>query len=59
VTRTEDFGAIVFQLVEAGILGKTDEDQLSDFARGYDFDQAFVRDYDWLDGFAPPGGGTA
>ena len=29
VTRTEDFGEIVFQLVEAGILGKTDEDQMS------------------------------
>lgn len=59
VKRTEDFGAIVFQLVEAGILGKTEEDQLSDFARGYDFEQAFVREYDWLDGFAPPRDGTA
>jgi uncharacterized repeat protein (TIGR04138 family) len=58
VGRTEDFGAIVFQLVEAGILGKTDEDQMSDFARGYDFEQAFVREYDWLDGFAPPRDGS-
>jgi uncharacterized repeat protein (TIGR04138 family) len=59
VKRTEDFGEIVFQLVEAGILGKTEEDRLSDFSRGYDFEQAFVRDYDWLDGFAPPRDGTA
>jgi uncharacterized repeat protein (TIGR04138 family) len=48
VARTEDFGEIVFQLVEEGLLGKTEQDQLSDFARGYDFDEAFVRDFDWL-----------
>lgn len=59
VRRTEDFGEIVFQLVEAGILGKTEEDHLSDFARGYDFEQAFERDYDWLDGFMPPRDGPA
>ena len=49
VSRTEDFGKIVFQLVEAGLLGKTDRDRPSDFARGFDFDKAFVRDFDWLD----------
>jgi uncharacterized repeat protein (TIGR04138 family) len=49
VRRTEDFGQIVFQLVEAGLLGKTDRDRLSDFARGYDFDEAFVRNFDWLE----------
>jgi uncharacterized repeat protein (TIGR04138 family) len=59
VRRTEDFGAIVFQLVEAGLLGKTEEDRLSDFARGYDFEQAFVREYDWLDGFATPRDGSS
>jgi uncharacterized repeat protein (TIGR04138 family) len=59
VGRTEDFGEIVFQLVEHGILGKTEEDQLSDFARGYDFEQAFVREYDWLDAFDPDREGTA
>ncbi|HET7903832.1 MAG TPA: Minf_1886 family protein [Candidatus Eisenbacteria bacterium] len=51
VHKTEDFGNIVFQLVEHGILGKTDEDRPSDFARGYDFEQAFVREFDWLDAF--------
>jgi len=45
----EDFGEIVFQMVEQGLLGKTPEDQRSDFARGYDFDEAFVRNFDWLD----------
>jgi uncharacterized repeat protein (TIGR04138 family) len=53
IERTEDFGEIVFQLVEQGLLGKTENDQRSDFARGYDFDEAFVRDFDWLDQIAP------
>jgi uncharacterized repeat protein (TIGR04138 family) len=48
ITRTEDFGSIVFQLVDEGLLGKTEQDKLSDFARGYDFHDAFVRDFDWL-----------
>jgi len=52
VERTEDFGEIVFQLVEQGLLGKTEADQRSDFARGYDFDEAFVRNFDWLDKIA-------
>jgi uncharacterized repeat protein (TIGR04138 family) len=48
VSTTEDFGAIVFQLVDEGLLGKTEQDKMSDFARGYDFDDAFVRNFDWL-----------
>ncbi len=54
VERTEDFGEIVFQLIREGILSKTDQDTPGDFARGYDFDEAFVRNYDWLDRVAPP-----
>jgi len=42
VRRSEDFGEIVFVLVESGVLGKTDEDRREDFAGGYDFEQAFV-----------------
>ncbi len=53
VVRTEDFGEIVFQLVDAGLLGKTEQDKLSDFSRGYSFDEAFVRNFDWLDRIAP------
>ncbi|MCX6998440.1 MAG: hypothetical protein NTV49_15500 [Kiritimatiellaeota bacterium] len=41
VRRGEDFGALVFNLVQAGMLGKTEEDRLEDFAGGYDFEQAF------------------
>jgi uncharacterized repeat protein (TIGR04138 family) len=41
ITCTEDVGEIVFNMVETGLLGKTDEDSRADFAGGYDFDQAF------------------
>ncbi len=41
IHRCEDFGHIVFNLVEKGVLGKTEEDRLEDFAGGYDFDEAF------------------
>ena len=36
-----DFGDIVFHLVEAGVLGKTDNDSPEDFAEGYNFKEAF------------------
>jgi uncharacterized repeat protein (TIGR04138 family) len=45
ICRTEDFGAIVFNLVDAGLLGKTEEDRLDDFSDGYDFDEAFRRPF--------------
>lgn len=38
---TKDFGKIVFLLIEAELLKKTEEDSLSDFDQVYDFDQAF------------------
>lgn len=45
VERTQDFGAIVFDLVEHGVLRKTEEDRLEDFADRFDFAEAFERDY--------------
>lgn len=42
ITRTEDFGEIVFNLVDSGKLRRTAEDSRKDFANGYDFDDAFV-----------------
>ena len=36
-----DIGHIVFNLVHAGLLGKTEEDSLADFESGYDFNEAF------------------
>jgi uncharacterized repeat protein (TIGR04138 family) len=45
VNCCEDFGEIVFHMVDKGILGKTDQDTLEDFKGGYDFDDAFVKPY--------------
>jgi uncharacterized repeat protein (TIGR04138 family) len=41
----EDFGEIVFIMVEKGVLGKTDEDRKEDFSGGYDFDAAFRKPF--------------
>jgi uncharacterized repeat protein (TIGR04138 family) len=45
VRRTEDFGDLVFNLVDYGILGKTEEDKKEDFAGGYDFVEAFEKPF--------------
>ena len=44
ITKTEDFGEIVFNLVERGLMLKTESDSRQDFKDGYDFDEAFDRD---------------
>ena len=41
IRRCEDFGEIVFNMVEIGLLGKTDQDSRADFQNSYDFDAAF------------------
>jgi uncharacterized repeat protein (TIGR04138 family) len=41
IRSTSDFGAIVFNLVEAGLMSKTEEDSRDDFQNGFDFDAAF------------------
>lgn len=41
VRTTEDFGEVVFNMVENGLLGKTDKDSREDFKNVYDFDEAF------------------
>jgi len=45
ISSTDDFGHIVFQLIEAGEMRKTPNDQLTDFFGVYDFRKAFVDDY--------------
>ena len=45
IKRCEDFGEIVFRMVDKGILGKTEQDTPEDFKSGYDFDEAFVKPY--------------
>jgi len=46
IQHTEDFGEIVFNLVESGKLGKTDKDTRADFANGYDFVETFGKPYE-------------
>ncbi|NBD37409.1 MAG: hypothetical protein GVY10_02440 [Verrucomicrobia bacterium] len=45
VHRTEDFGEIVFNLVEYGIFGKTEEDSRADFRHVYSFEEAFSKPF--------------
>lgn len=42
ILNTEDFGALVFQMCEAGLLNKRDSDRLEDFRDGFDFRNAFA-----------------
>jgi len=41
VRRCEDWGEIVFIMIEYSLLAKTDTDSRQDFAGGYDFFEAF------------------
>lgn len=41
VHSTADFGKIVFAMIEAGMMRKTDDDQLEDFVGVFEFDEAF------------------
>ncbi|MCZ6672655.1 MAG: hypothetical protein O7C75_06920 [Verrucomicrobia bacterium] len=45
IKRCADFGDIVFNLVEFGVLGKTDTDRREDFSGGYDFNDAFLQPF--------------
>ncbi|MCX5752830.1 MAG: hypothetical protein NTW97_04180 [Candidatus Krumholzibacteria bacterium] len=45
VRSTEDFGNIVFNLVDAGLLLKTEHDRIEDFIDVYDFGEVFERNY--------------
>ena len=45
VHSCEDIGNMVFNLIDAGIFGKTEEDSIEDFKNVYDFDEAFVKPF--------------
>ena len=45
IRSTEDFGRIVFELIERGEMRKTDRDHIDDFVAVYDFDEVFNRRY--------------
>lgn len=46
IHATEDFGEIVFNLVDAGRLGKTETDSRDDFKQVYSFNEVFVKPFE-------------
>jgi len=46
ISATIDFGNIVINMVDQGILSKTSEDKLEDFRDVYDFNDVFVKEYE-------------
>jgi uncharacterized repeat protein (TIGR04138 family) len=45
IRSCRDFGEIVFNMVDAGILAKTEQDSRADFEKGYDFEEAFRKPF--------------
>jgi uncharacterized repeat protein (TIGR04138 family) len=45
VKSSRDFGDIVFNVVESGLLAKTETDSRDDFQNGYDFTDAFRKPF--------------
>ena len=45
IRRCEDIGHMVFNLIDAGVFGKTAEDSMDDFKSVYDFQEAFVKPF--------------
>src|SRR3982074_2213794 len=46
IRSCEDVGHMVFNLIGAGIFGKTEEDSIDDFKSVFDFDEAFVNPFE-------------
>ncbi len=42
ITRTRDFGEMVYLMIDLGIMGKQDSDEIADFDDVYDFGEAFA-----------------
>jgi uncharacterized repeat protein (TIGR04138 family) len=45
IRSCEDIGNMVFNLISAGIFGKTEEDSIEDFKDVYDFKESFVKPF--------------
>jgi uncharacterized repeat protein (TIGR04138 family) len=45
VTSCPDFGEIVFNMVDVGLLARTEEDRREHFQKGYDFTTAFRKPF--------------
>lgn len=42
IRSTGDIGSMVFNLIEAGVFGRSDEDRPEDFEDGFNFEEAFA-----------------
>ncbi len=45
IQSCEDIGHMVFNLIGAGIFGKTEEDSIEDFKNVYKFEEAFIKPF--------------
>ncbi len=45
INSTADFGEIVYTLIDAGLMSKTDQDRREDFHGVYDLDEALVKGF--------------
>ena len=45
IKNTEDFGNIIFNLVENQVLSKTEDDNIEEFRNGYNFEEVFDSGY--------------
>lgn len=47
VKSTADLGVMVHRMIDAGLWHKAADDEIDSFETGYDFDEGFVRDYEF------------
>jgi uncharacterized repeat protein (TIGR04138 family) len=45
IRKTADVGNIVFNLIDTGLFGKSDDDRHEDFANVYDFKATFLEPF--------------
>ena len=57
IRKTDDFGEMVWNLIELGVFGRTENDSRADFKNVYSFREAFVEPY--VPGRAAPVGRKA
>lgn len=45
IKTTDDIGNIVYNMIEVGMMDKTEEDKLEDFHNVFDFEKVFVKEH--------------
>lgn len=45
IRSTGDVGRMVFNLIEAGVFGRADDDRIEDFENGFSFEEAFLEPF--------------